>query len=148
MSLSRVALLAASAALFGTLSSCSREQGPPRDARAEAAMSAAQRLQGRWILDSFQPETPLEPVLAALLQTQLGRMVIEFNGQNSDAQGPGVTVHRTYKINEAYLDHFTATVFDQYGVGVNSVSDFSGNMLLVNSVTAPWRGRAALRRAP
>jgi len=130
-----------------SLVSCSREQGPVRDARAEAAASAAQRLQGRWVLMSFQPDTPLEPVLQLLLNEQINRLVVDFNGQTIVAQGPGLTINRTYKVGDAYLDHFKATVYDSYGVGVDAVCDFSGNMLLVNGVTAPWRGRASFRRA-
>jgi hypothetical protein len=128
--------------------SCSQERGPVHDARAEAASSAAQRLQGRWVLATFQPETPLEPVLQLLLNEQIEHLVVEFRGQALVAQGPGVTINRTYRIGEAYVDHFKATIYDSYGVGVDSVCDFSGNMLLVEGVTAPWRGRASFRRVP
>jgi len=133
------------AALF-SLSSCSQERGPVHDARADAVATAAQRLQGRWVLTSFQPEVPLDPVMALLLRDQIDHMVVEFQGQALTATGPGVTVNRTYRIGEAYLDHFTATVFDAYGVGVDTVCDFSGATLLVNTVTAPWRGKATFRK--
>jgi hypothetical protein len=129
-----------------SLVSCTHEQGPVRDVRVEAAASAAQRLQGRWLLLSFQPETPLEPVLQLLLNEQINRLIVEFNGQNIVAQGPGLTINRTYKIGDAYLDHFKATVYDSYGVGIESVCDFSGDTLLVSGVTAPWHGRASFRR--
>src|SRR5262245_22863870 len=122
----RKRLLALASLTFVSLISCSREQGPVRDVRAEAAASAAQRLQGKWILLSFQPDTPLEPVLQLLLNEQINRLVVEFNGQNIVAQGPGLTINRTYKVGDAYLDHFKATVYDQYGVGIESVCDFSG----------------------
>jgi hypothetical protein len=127
--------------------SCSKERGPVRDARAEAAATVGQRLQGRWVLVTFQPETPLEPVLQLLLNEQFNRLVVEFRGQALVAQGPGVTINRTYTIGDAYVDHFKATIYDSYGVGVDSVCDFSGDMLLVNGITAPWRGRASFRRA-
>jgi hypothetical protein len=127
--------------------SCSQERGPLRDARAEATASAGQRLQGRWVLATFQPETPLEPVLQLLLNEQIEHLVAEFRGQALVAQGPGVTINRTYRVGEAYVDHFKATIYDSYGVGIDTVCDFSGNMLLVEGVTAPWRGRASFRRA-
>jgi hypothetical protein len=72
--------------------------------------------------------------------------VVEFNGQNIVAQGPGVTINRTYKIGDAYLDHFKATVYDSYGVGIDSVCDFKGYTLEVTGLTNPWRGRASFRR--
>lgn len=129
------------------LTSCSRDRGPVRDARAEAAASAGQRLQGKWVLTTFQPETPLDPVMQLLLNEQIDRLVVEFRGQSLVAQGPGVTINRTYQIGEAYADHFRATIYDSYGVGVDSLCDFSANLLLVNGVSAPWRGRASFRRA-
>ena len=86
-------------------------------------------------------------MLQLLLNEQINRLVVDFNGQALMAQGPGVTINRTYKVGEAYLDHFRATVYDSYGVGVDAVCDFSGPMLLVNGVTAPWRGKASFRRA-
>jgi hypothetical protein len=131
-----------------TFLSCSQERGPVRDARAEAVATAGQRLQGRWVLVSFQPETPLEPVLQLLLNEQIEHLVVEFRGQSLVATGPGVTINRTFRIGEAYLDHFKATIYDAYGVGVDSVCDFSGPMLLATGVTAPWRGRASFRRVP
>jgi hypothetical protein len=134
------------AAALLSLSSCSKERGPVHDARADSVATAAQRLQGTWVLTSFQPEVPLEPVMELLLRDQIDHMVVEFRGQALTATGPGVTVNRTFRIGEAYLDHFSATVFDAYGVGVNTVCDFSGNMLLVDTVTAPWRGKATFRK--
>jgi hypothetical protein len=144
----RLRSLVLAAAAVACLVSCSHEQGPVRDARAEAAATAAQRLQGRWLLTSFQPETPLEPVLQLLLNEQINRLVLEFKGASLVATGPGVTINRTYQIGDAYVDHFKATVFDSYGVGVDVVCDFSGNTLLANGISAPWRGRASFNRIP
>jgi hypothetical protein len=130
------------------LVSCSHPQAPVRDVRAEAAASAAQRLQGRWVLASFQPETPLEPVLQLLVNEEINRLILEFRGQALTGQGPGVTINRTFRIGEAYVDHFSATVYDSYGVGVDVVGDFNGDTLLASGVTDPWRGRASFRRVP
>jgi hypothetical protein len=138
-----VALLA-----IALLASCARDQGPVRDARADAAASASQRLQGRWLLTSFQPEMPLEPVLQLMLNEQIGHFLVDFKGQALRGQGPGVTIDRTYRIVEAYVDHFKATIYDSYGVGVDAAADFNGNMLLVNGITPPWRGRATFQRQP
>jgi hypothetical protein len=129
-------------------SACSRDRGPVRDARAEAVASAAQRLQGRWVLLGFQPELPLEPAMQFLLNTQIGRFVADFQGTRVTGEGPGIRIERTFQVQEAYSDHFKATVYDAYGVGVDSSNDFSGDQLIVNGVTSPWRGRAVFRRVP
>ena len=128
--------------------SCSHEQGPIRDARAESATTAAQRLQGKWTLVSYQPDVPLEAALQLLLNTQLGQMVVEFNGTKIVAQGPGLTINRTFRIDEAYENHFKATVVDQFGVGIESSCDFTGNQLVANGMNAPWRGRATFNKTP
>src|SRR5689334_22486122 len=99
----RTRILALAALAFVPLASCSTERGPVRDARAEAAATASQRLQGRWILATFEPETPLEPVLQLLLNEQINRLVVEFRGQALVAQGPCVTINRTYTIGDAYV---------------------------------------------
>src|SRR5687768_6695174 len=114
-------------ALGAIVTSCRRDQGPPRDARAEAAASAAQRLQGRWLLQSFQPLARLEFALQAMLNAQIGQLVVEVNGMNMSIRGPGVAVQRTYRIDEAYSDHFQLMVFDSYGVGFRATGDFNGN---------------------
>jgi hypothetical protein len=119
-----------------------------RDARAEAVASAAQRLQGRWVLVSFQPELALEPTMQVLLNTQIGRFVADFQGTRVRGEGPGIQVERTFRVEEAYSDHFKATLFDAYGVGMDSSNDFSGDSLIVNGVTSPWRGHAVFRRSP
>ena len=127
---------------------CSRDQGPPRDARAEATASAAQRLQGRWLLQGFQPTVPLEFALQQLLNAQIGQLVLEVNGMNMSIRGPGVAVQRTYRIDEAYGEHLQMMVFDSYGVGFRAFGDFNGNTLLINGTEAPWVGRGTLVRLP
>jgi hypothetical protein len=139
---------AALLALCGLVGSCSKEQGPARDARAEAAASAAQRLQGRWLLQNVEPARPLEWALQQLLYAQVGQLMMDVNGLNMSIRGPGVTVQRTYRIDEAYGEHLQMMVFDSYGVGFRVVGDFSGNMLLLSGIDAPWVGRAAMARVP
>jgi hypothetical protein len=141
-------VLPALIAVCAVAASCSREHGPPRDARAEAAASAAQRLQGRWLLQSFQPAQQLEFALQALLTAQIGQLVVEVNGMNMFMRGPGVVVQRTYRIDEAYGEHLQMMVFDSYGVGFRAVADFAGNTLVFSGTEAPWVGRGTLVRLP
>ena len=96
--------------------SCGHDQTPPRDARADAAATAAQRLQGRWLLQGFQPLAPLEFALQQLLNAQIGQLVLEVNGTNMSIRGPGVAVQRTYRIDEAYGDHLQMMVFAHPGL--------------------------------
>jgi hypothetical protein len=142
------ALVGALVALAASTFSCAHQEAPIKDARAEAAASASQRLQGRWTLVSFQPETPLEPALQLLLNTQLGHLTAEFNGSKITALGPGVTIERTFRIEEAYENHFKAMVTDAYGVGIETSCDFMGNQLVANGIDAPWRGRATFNKSP
>jgi hypothetical protein len=131
------------------IASCSHEQGPPRDARAEATASAAQRLQGRWLLQAFQPAASLDFALQQLLNAQIGQLVLEVSGMNMFIRGPGVAVQRSYRIDEAYTEHLQMMVFDSYGVGFRAFGDFSGNnALLINGTEAPWVGRATFVRIP
>jgi len=135
-------------ALWAVTASCSHDKGPPRDARAESAASAAQRLQGRWLLQAFQPAAQLEFALLQLLNAQIGQLVMEVSGMNMLIRGPGVTVQRTYRIDEAYGEHLQMMVFDSYGVGFRAFGDFMGNTLVINGTEAPWVGRATLVRVP
>jgi hypothetical protein len=125
--------------------SCS-QHGTIRDASAESAANVVQRLGGPWTLATYQPEVSLEPTMQLLLKDQLGRLVVTFSGTTLSAQGPGVSFTRTFRITEAYGDHFKATVFDSAGVGIDSVCDFSGSTLIANGMTAPWRGRSTFTR--
>ena len=141
-------VLPALLALGWIAASCSRDQGPPRDARAEATASAAQRLQGRWLLQSFQPVARLDFAVQALLNAQIGQLMVEVSGMNMSMRGPGVAVQRTYRIDEAYSDHVQLMVFDSYGVGFRATGDFNGNTLLFAGTEAPWAGRGTLVRLP
>lgn len=145
---SLLAVFAFCAFAFVTVS-CAKESGPPRDVRAEAAASAAQRLQGRWLLQAFQPARPLDFALQTMLNAQIGQLVLEVNGLNMFMRGPGVAVQRTFRIDEAYAEHLQMTVFDSYGVGFRTFGDFNGNnTIIINGNEAPWVGRATLTRIP
>jgi hypothetical protein len=139
-------LTAIALTLAASAASCHRERGEIRDVSAEAAANVAQRLQGDWVLVSFQPEVPLEGALQALLNVQIERMVVHIKGNAVHAEGVGVTIDRTYRVADVYGDHFKALLVDPYGVGLESSCDFSGNLLVVNGLNNPWRGRATFRR--
>jgi hypothetical protein len=133
-------------ALLALSTSCARQRGEIRDASAEAAASVTQRLQGEWVLVGFVPELPLDPALQQLLNVQVERLVARIQGNSVHAEGIGVVVDRTYRVGDVYGDHFKTTIVDPYGVGLDSACDFSGNLLIVNGLDNPWRGRATFRR--
>ena len=135
-------------ALLVTTSACRRDQGPPRDARAEAAASVAQRMQGRWLLQGFQPTGQIDFAMQQLLNAQIGQLVLDVNGMNMFIRGPGIAVPRTYRVDEAYAEHFQMMVFDTYGVGFRASGDFAGSQLVLTGMDAPWVGRATLVRVP
>lgn len=142
-------MLAALTTLLGGAVGCGGSSNAvPKDATLESIASAGARLQGRWVLVSYQPDIPLEPTIGLLVSTQFERMVIEFDGSRMRAEGPGISVTRKYRITEAYADHFRAQIFDEYGVSYDSSNDFQGNVLRLHADTAPWRGTATLRRIP
>ena len=144
----RAAYLVLLGALAAGALACHSGGGEIRDARAESAQLATQRLQGTWVLQSFQPVVPLEGALQLLLAAQVGRFAVAFNGQYVDARGPGLTVRRSYKVEEAYGDRFRATVYDDQGIGQASSCEFTHEGLVVDGMESPWRGRALFRRGP
>src|SRR5262245_34401802 len=105
--------LALAAALTVLGSGC--KTGPaadPAEARARAIAAADVRLRGAWLLQNFTPDTPLEPMLAAMLAFQFGQMVVQLDGRNAVADSPGLHVQRGYRITEVQGDQFQLVVFD------------------------------------
>jgi hypothetical protein len=121
-------------------------RGTPRDASEEARAQASQRLLGRWVLISYEPELPLEPMFQGLLQAQFGSMIIEFDGQQMTGNGTGVSVVRRYRLTQAWGDRLTVITYDDKGVAYDADGEFRGNDLYFISHTSPWRGRGILRR--
>jgi len=121
---------------------------PSRDANAvDESVRANQRLTGAWVLTSFQPEAPLEPMLAGLLAAQFGNLVVEFDGQWMRASGVGVTTTRRYEVSEATFNRFKLVSYDDKGVAYESWGEFrGGNELWFDSRTSPWRGQGKLAR--
>jgi hypothetical protein len=112
-----------------------------------AVARASDRLRGTWVLVEFHPEEQLEPVLASLLSVQMGHLTVGLDGGNASIQGVGVSAQRTYTIDTAGGDQFTATIVDPVGAKYGLVGGFQGPELVFTSQTSPWRGSGRLRRA-
>lgn len=143
-----LALLPASAA--GALSlGCGGARGPGQaDASAEAIASVDARTRGAWLLQSFVPDTPLEPMLQTMLDFQFGRLVIRLDGKRLVAESPGVHVDRAYRISEVKGDQFKLTSLDAQGVPYESTCMFlPDGRVEIHSTTSPWRGVALVSRA-
>lgn len=126
---------------------CGGGRGTPRDATEAARQEAARRLVGSWVLVSYQPETPLEPMLAGLLAAQMGTLIAQFDGQNMTITGTGVSTTRRYRVTQGSGDRLAVVNYDDAGISYDAVGEFRGNELWFMSMTMPWRGRGVLRRA-
>lgn len=133
-------------AAAGLLLACgSSPSAPAPDLRLQQAQ---QRLIGSWVLTSFTPDQALEPVIAALVQAQLGTMRVTFTQQDFIAEGSGLSVTRRYRIVGAELDRIQVVVLDDPGVSYDASGEFRGNELYFRSHTSPWSGQGILRREP
>jgi hypothetical protein len=133
--------------LLGALSalSCGGSSGGASDA-AQQVSDADARLRGSWTLVAFQPDVPLEPMLAALLAMQIGHLAVQFDRGQATATGTGVQATRTYRITGATMNDFTATLFDDTGVAYQVEAAFDGNALRFHALTSPWTGQGVLAR--
>jgi hypothetical protein len=126
------------------------KSGPAADPvamRARAVAAADVRLRGAWVLQSFVPETPLEPMLAGMLAFQFGQLIIKLDGQNAVADSPGLHVQRTYRITDVQGDQFQLVTVDDQGVAYEAAALFIGdNDIRFHSTTMPWKGVGTLRR--
>ncbi len=149
MATNRVCLLGLVAAL--TLSGAACTNAPPIDpsqVNAVAIASVDARLRGTWVLQSYNPATPLEPMLAALLGFQIGQMVITFDGQRAVATSPGIRTERTYRVLVAQGDQFQVALSDEQGISYQAAALFVGdNDIRFQSYTSPWKGNGTLRRS-
>lgn len=107
---------------------------------------ANQRLHGSWLLTSFRSEVPLEPMLQALLDAELGHIGVEFDGQTMTANGPGVQATRRYQVTAARGSFLRVTLWDQHGVAYLVEGQFVGNRLEFHALSSPWRGAGTLVR--
>ncbi len=133
--------------LLGFLAASTLACGHKQEASSADMVSSANReLVGRWVLIRYQPEEALEPMLANLLNAQIGVLTLEFNGQTMKAQGMGITTERAYQVIEATGTQFRLVLRDPDGVTYNVAGAFQGSELEFVSQTSPWRGRGRLRR--
>ena len=127
---------------------CGGRQDKPVDEAAQARQYANQRLTGRWLLVSFQPEVTLEPMLGALLAAQMNQLVVTFQAPQMHARGVGVDTIRRYKVVDALGARVAIRTVDDSGATYDAVGEFRGQELFFESRTIPWRGRGVLRRLP
>ncbi len=144
MNATRFVILAAALALAPVACGGSRQQ--PEDAGAASRAAANQRLVGTWLLASFQPEQRLEPMFALLLQAQIGKLTVRFDGKQMIVDGTGLSTTRRYTITQAYQDQLSLTSYDEDGIGTNVRGQLRGTTLEFESLTSPWRGHGTLQR--
>lgn len=119
----------------------------PSQVNAAAIAAVDARIRGTWVLQTYNPSTPLEPMLAALLGFQLGQMTVTFDGQRAVATSPGVHTVRTYRVLVAQGDQFQILLSDEQGIPYQAAGLFTDdNTVHFQSYTAPWKGNGSLRR--
>ena len=126
--------------------SCGGSRGSGAEDPVRQIAAANERLQGSWLLVGFQPEVGLEPMLGQLLAMQIGHLSVQLDGGRLIATGIGVQARRTYRIDEASMDRFKVTLFDETGVAYEAWGELHADEVRFESLTSPWRGRGALKR--
>jgi hypothetical protein len=109
-------------------------------------VAASQRLQGKWRVQTFTPEAPLEAPLQGLLTAELGQLMVTFTATDYTAIGPGINVTGRLTIQTAEGDFLTGTFFDQTGVGYRISGQFDGMLFRFHTYDSPWRGEGTLER--
>ncbi|WP_437668945.1 hypothetical protein [Sorangium sp. So ce131] len=143
----RLLAVACAAALAAQTAGCgsSAVQGPDT---AAAIASIDARLRGSFRLVRFEPEVPLEPMLASMLEFQYAHLIVRFDGKRILADSPGLHVDRAYEIRDPVWDRFKLISYDEAGIAYEAVCEFSSQgELIVYAQTPPWKGVATLRRA-
>jgi hypothetical protein len=135
-------------ALSATACSSSSTSAPPPDTAQVAVADAAARLEGRWVLIEFQPDAPLEPMLATWLASQMNQLHVTFHAGSLRIEGVGVNVSRDYRVTQAAADGFSLTIVDPTNVEYRSTGAFQGNVIAFTSLSDPWRGHGRLQRSP
>jgi hypothetical protein len=126
----------------------SASSAPPADAAQAAAADAASRLEGNWVLIEFQPDAPLEPMLATWLASQMNQLKVTFHAGVMPLEGVGVSVDRTYRVTQAAADGFSLGVVDPTNVEYRLTGAFQANLIAFTSLSDPWRGHGRLSRSP
>jgi hypothetical protein len=131
-------------ALFfgGALPAC----GPKQSSGADGVLVATQRLQGRWRVKTFVPESQLEAPLQGLLNAELGQLTVTFTGSDYTAVGPGINISGRYQLQTAANDLVSASFIDSTGVAYRVSGQFDGALFRFHSYDSPWRGDGTLER--
>ncbi|WP_437729845.1 hypothetical protein [Sorangium sp. So ce1335] len=144
----RLLLVACAAALAAPVAGCGSGGAQASGGAAAEIASIDARLRGTFRLVRFEPEVPLEPMLASMLEFQYAHLVIRFDGERIVADSPGLHVDRAYEIREPAWNRFKIISYDEAGLAYEAVCEFSGEKeLIVYAQTPPWKGVATLRRA-
>lgn len=114
---------------------------------ANSVSTANQRLAGSWKLQSFAPVVQLDLPLQAVLNAEVGQLVISFGQGQFTATGPGVNFAGRYEITSASADQLQFVLYDPQNVGYHFSGQFAGNLLHFQSNDKPWVGFGALERA-
>jgi hypothetical protein len=122
---------------------CSCASNPPR---VNDVQQMNQRLQGVWLLQSYRPNVALEAPLQGLLNFQLGQMRVTIDSAQLTAEGPGLRVVRSYRIQEVVDETATLIVSEPSGVSVRVWIEFRDNLLTFRPLDAPWSGEGTLKR--
>ncbi|WP_437617984.1 hypothetical protein WME89_29790 [Sorangium sp. So ce321] len=144
----RLLLVAGATALAAQVAGCGSGKAQGSGGTAAEIASIDARLRGTFRLVRFDPEMPLEPMLASMLEFQYAHLAIRFDGDRILADSPGLHVDRAYEIREPAWNRFKLISYDEAGVAYEAVCEFSGEKeLIVYAQTPPWKGVATLRRA-
>lgn len=127
-----------------TLPAC----GSKQNSGSDGVVVATQRLQGKWVLKTFVPESQLEAPLQGLLNAELGHLTVTFAGADYTAVGPGINITGRVRIDSAENDLFSGAFIDATGVAYRVSGQFDGAIFRFRSYDAPWRGQGTLERAP
>jgi hypothetical protein len=128
----------------GALTACGSKQSSGPD----SVVVATQRLQGKWRVQTFNPEAQLEAPLQGLLSAELGQMTVTFTGSDYAAVGPGINITGRFQLQTAGNDLVSGSFFDSTGVAYRVSGQFDGSLFRFHSYDAPWRGEGTLERAP
>jgi hypothetical protein len=130
--------------VFASLAGCGGSQAS--DPVPDDIGRASDRLQGEWVLTTFQPAQQLEPMLATLLAAQMDKLTVTMRAGAMSIRGVGVQAERSYRVVQATEDGFSAEVTDQTGVTYQVTGEFQGLDLGFRAHTDPWQGTGRLHR--
>ena len=113
---------------------------------ASGVVAATQRLGGPWRLQSFAPLVSLDLPIQAVLNAEIGTLVVTFNQGRYTAVGPGVNATGRYEVASAAGEQLSFVLYDQSDVAYHFTAQFASNLLHFQSNDKPWLGFGALER--